>query len=209
MKAQSEKALIAKISDWSDIHFAFQVARLGTLSAAAEVLDVHHSTVLRRIDALEQRLNTRLFHRHARGYSLTDAGQLLLSTATRTQEEFDRLIGQLAGVDDQLTGSLVVTTVNTLSPQLTPILAQFQQRHPEICIEYVADSRIFKLEYGEAHVSIRPGAQPKDPDYIVQHLRTTQTTLYASPELYKTLWWHEESERHGRAPFYFQHCTPE
>ncbi len=179
-RGRGKPIIKAQINDWSDIHFAFQVARLGTLSAAAELLDVHHSTVLRRIDSLEQRLNTRLFHRHARGYTPTDAGQMLLSTGSRTQEEFDRLMGQLAGADDQLTGSVVVTTVNSLSPKLTPILGQFQQRHPEIRIELVVDARIFKLEYGEAHISIRPGAQPKDPDYIVQHLNKMQTTLYAS-----------------------------
>lgn len=170
----------AQISDWSDIHFAFQVARLGTLSAAAEALEVHHSTVLRRIDALEQRLNVRLFHRHARGYTATEAGKLLLQVASQTQEEFDRLMGQLAGVGEELSGNIVVTTVNSFSPKLTPILAEFQRRNPEIRIELVVDSRIFKLEYGEAHVSIRPGNQPKEPDYIVQQLRTMGTTFYAS-----------------------------
>ena len=175
----------AQISDWSDIHFAYQVARLGTLSAAADVLDVHHSTVLRRIDALEKRLNTRLFHRHARGYIATDAGKLMLQVAEHTQEEFDRLMGQLAGIDLQLSGKLVITTVNSFASQITPVLAEFQKLHPEIHLEYVADSRIFKLEYGEAHVSIRPGTQPKDPDYVVQHLRTMPTTLYASASYIK------------------------
>lgn len=184
-RGRGQPVTTAKINDWSDIHFAYQVARLGTLSAAAEKLDVHHSTVLRRIDALEQRLNTRLFHRHARGYTPTEAGQMLLSTASRTQEEFDRLMGQLAGVDDQLTGSVVVTTVNTLSPKLTPVFAKFQQRHPEISIELIVDARIFKLEYGEAHISLRPGARPKDPDYIVQHLCCMPATVFASAEYIK------------------------
>ncbi|MEH6592402.1 MAG: LysR family transcriptional regulator, partial [Halioglobus sp.] len=91
---------MARSEDWSDIHFAFHVARLGTLSAAAQVLDVHHSTVLRRVDSLETRLKTRLFHRHARGYTPTDAGKLLLKVAAKTQDEFDRMIGQLAGADE-------------------------------------------------------------------------------------------------------------
>lgn len=181
MSAQKKSTGPASSHDWSDIHFAYQVARLGTLSAAAAELNVHHSTVLRRIDALERRLNTRLFHRHARGYTATEAGQLLLQVASQTQDEFDRMIGQLAGVDEQLSGKLVVTTVNSFSPRLTPVLARFQQQHPDIHLEYVADSRIFKLEYGEAHVSIRPGAKPKDPDYIVQHLRQMPATFYASP----------------------------
>ncbi|OZG70814.1 LysR family transcriptional regulator [Hahella sp. CCB-MM4] len=179
----------AQAGDWSDIYFAFQVARLGTLSAAAEVLDVHHSTVLRRINLLEKRLKTKLFHRHARGYSPTEAGKLLLQVATQTQEEFDRLMGQLSGIDEQLTGSLIVTTVNSYASVLIPLLAEFQELHPGIRIEFVADPRIFKLEYGEAHVSVRPGAKPKDPDHVVQPLKSVPYTLYAS---------HKYIERFGR-----------
>lgn len=179
----------AQINDWSDIHFAYQVAKHGTLSAAAEALGVHHSTVLRRIDALEQRLNTRLFHRHARGYTATESGQMLLKVAEQTQEDFDRMLGQLEGADEQLRGTLVITSVSTFTPMLTPIFAGFQQQHPEIRIEYLSDPRLFKLEYGEAHIGIRPGDKPKDPDYVVQHLKTTPAAFYASADYIK---------RHGR-----------
>lgn len=172
----------AQINDWSDIHFAYQVAKLGTLSAAANRLDVHHSTVLRRIDALEKRLNTRLFHRHARGYTPTEAGHLLLKVAEQTQEDIDRMLGQLAGVDEALNGTLVITTVSSHTTVLTPLIAKFQRIHPEIRVEFVADSRIFKLEYGEAHISIRPGAKPNDPDYVVQHLISMPASLYASAD---------------------------
>lgn len=181
MSAQEKREKKATISDWSDIHFAYQVARTGTLSAAAEILGVHHSTVLRRISALEKRLNARLFQRHPRGYTPTDAGQLLLSTASRTQEEFDRLIGLFAGSNNQLAGTIIITTVSTFSAQLTPILAEFQQRYPDIRLEYLVDEHIYKLEYGEAHVSLRYGAKPTEPDYVVQELRKLKVTLYASP----------------------------
>ena len=66
------------IDTWDEIRTAFQVARLGTVSGAADVLGVHHATVIRHIDALEKRLGTRLFQRHARGYTPTEAGNDLL-----------------------------------------------------------------------------------------------------------------------------------
>ena len=175
----------AQMNDWSDIHFAYQVAHHGTLSAAAQALNVHHSTVLRRIDALEKRLNTRLFHRHARGYRTTAAGEMLLKTARQTQEDFDQLLGQLEGADEQLTGTLVITTVSGLLPLVSPFIAEFQLHNPEIHIDLVVDSRIFKLEHGEAHVSLRPGAQPKDSDYVVQLLETMPGGLYASSSYIK------------------------
>lgn len=170
---------------WSDIHFAYQVASLGTLSAAAEALDVHHSTVLRRIEALEKLLNTRLFQRHARGYTPTEAGRLLLQVAEQTQHSFETLMGQLAGVDEQLSGKVIVTSVDSFGREIMAVLAEFQSTHPEIRVEYVVDARLFKPEYGEAHVCIRPGAKPDHPDYIVQHLRCNEASLFASREYIK------------------------
>ena len=58
------------IDTWDEIRTAYQVARLGTVSGAAEVLGVHHATVIRHIDALEKRLGVKLFQRHARGEPL-------------------------------------------------------------------------------------------------------------------------------------------
>jgi len=167
-------------NNWEDIHIAYQVAKLGTLSAAAAHLNVHHSTVLRHVDALETRLKCKLFHRHARGYNVTEAGKLLFQEAQQTQERFDRMLGKLAGQDTQLSGTLVITTVSSLSPILMPIIARFMEHHPHMQVELASDSRIFKLEYGEAHVSVRPGAQPKDPDYVVQLLQKNHSSLFAS-----------------------------
>jgi len=182
---RTETLTMTHDSSWDDIHIAYLVAKLGTLSATAKQLNVHHSTILRHVDALERRLNCKLFHRHARGYNVTEAGQLLFQEAQQTQERFDRMLGKLAGKDAQLSGTLVLTTVSTFSPILMPIIAKFQQAHPNIVVELATDSRIFKLEYGEAHVSIRPGAQPKDPDYVVQALQKTQSTLYANDDYLK------------------------
>ncbi len=166
--------------NWHDIYTAYMVMRHGTLSKAAEDLGVYHSTVLRRINALEKRLNTRLFHRHPRGYTPTDAGYLLLSAAENAQSEFERLMGKLQGVDGQLTGRLVITTVEELVPRVLPVIRAFQTEHPNIQIELLADRRVLKLEHGEAHISFRPGKGPNEPDYIAQKLAKLQSSLYAS-----------------------------
>ncbi|WP_019531500.1 LysR family transcriptional regulator [Dasania marina] len=169
-------------TDWNDIHIAYQVAMRGTLTAAAEALGVHHSTVLRRVNLLEQRLGTKLFHRHARGYVPTEAGLLLTQAAENTQNNFDRLLGQLQSTDSQLTGTLVITSVNSLSDYLIPLLAEFCQLYPQIKLEYAAESRVLKLEHGEAHVGIRPGKKPSNPDYVVQHLAKLAVSLYGNAQ---------------------------
>jgi len=69
------------MENWDEVRTAYQVARMGTVSGAAEVLGVHHATVIRHIDAIEARLGVKLFQRHARGYTPTEAGLDLLRVA--------------------------------------------------------------------------------------------------------------------------------
>ncbi|MBE3636901.1 LysR family transcriptional regulator [Mangrovicoccus algicola] len=165
---------------WDEIRTAYHVARLGTVSGAAEVLGVHHATVIRHIDALEKRLGTKLFQRHARGYTATEAGQDLMQVAQATDDQFTQLASRLRGRGDSVTGELVVTSIEALSPLLSPVLAEFQMANPGVTVRFVTGDRVFRLEYGEAHVAIRAGTAPNEPDNVVQRYSTVQMALYAS-----------------------------
>ena len=168
------------VDTWDEIRTAYQVARLGTVSGAAEVLGVHHATVIRHIDALEKRLGTRLFQRHARGYTATEAGRDLLTTAQRTEEQFGQLVSRIKGQGETVTGELVITSISGIARTLTPVFADFQAVHPDVTIRFYSDMRLFRLDYGEAHVAIRAGAAPEDPDYVVQPLLRLSMALYGS-----------------------------
>ena len=153
---------------WDEVRTAYQVARLGTVSGAAEVLGVHHATVIRHIDALEGRLGVKLFQRHARGYTPTEAGQDLLKVAKAADDQFNQLGARLKGHGDGVTGDLTVTSLASFSTMLTPVMVKFQKQNPEVKIRYLTGDRLFRLEYGEAHVAIRAGAAPDQPDNVVQ-----------------------------------------
>ena len=168
------------VDTWDEIRTAYQVARLGTVSGAADVLGVHHATVIRHIDALEKRLGTKLFQRHARGYTPTEAGRDLLNTAQRTEEQFGQLVSRIKGQGETVTGELVITSISGIARVLTPVFAEFQAAHPDVMIRFYSDMRLFRLDYGEAHVAIRAGAAPEDPDYVVQPLVKISAALYAS-----------------------------
>lgn len=177
------------IDNWDEVRTAYQVARLGTVSGAAEILGVHHATVIRHIDSLENRLGVKLFQRHARGYTATDAGLDLLQVAQATADQFRQLAGRLHGAGAAMTGELVVTSVDTFSPLIMPVIAKFQDEHDELNIRYITDPRVFRLEYGEAHVAIRAGRKPDDPDNIVQPLVRAGVSLCAHKSYL---------ERHGK-----------
>lgn len=168
------------IDTWDEIRTAYQVARLGTVSGAAEVLGVHHATVIRHIDALEKRLGTKLFQRHARGYTPTEAGHDLLSVAQTTDEQFAQLSSRIKGLGETVSGELVVTAIVGLSDLLIPVLSRFQTAYPGIILRFLTDTRVFRLDYGEAHVAIRAGAAPEEPDNVVQPLARMRAGLYAA-----------------------------
>lgn len=168
------------ITTWNEIRTAFHVARAGTVSGAAEALGVHHATVIRHIDALEGRLGVKLFQRHARGYTATEAGLDLLQVAQATEDQFSQLAGRIRGRGETVTGDLVVTSLSILSPRMAPALARFRQTHPDLVVRYLTGERLFRLEYGEAHVAVRAGPAPEEPDNVVQPFGQQVIGLYGS-----------------------------
>lgn len=168
------------MDNWDEVRTAYQVARMGTVSGAAEVLGVHHATVIRHIDAIEARLGVKLFQRHARGYTPTEAGQDLLQVAQATDDQFNQLVGRLKGQGDDVSGELVVTSLASVAPLLAPVLADFQELHPDLIVRYLTGDRVFRLEYGEAHVAIRAGRSPDQLDNVVQPFLDQSMTLCAS-----------------------------
>lgn len=176
------------MTNWDEIRTALHVARLGTVSAAAEALGVHHATVIRHVDNLEARLGVRLFQRHPRGYTPTEAGQDLLRVASRAEDGFAQLAARLKG--QEATGELTVTALPSLAARLVPILVEFQERNPGLVVRFLAEARLFRLESGEAHLAVRAGQVPPDqPDNVVRPLGRLRLHLAAAPAYL---------DRHGR-----------
>ena len=168
------------ISTWDEIRTAYHVARMGTVSGAADALGVHHATVIRHIDALESRLGVKLFQRHARGYTSTEAGQDLLQVAQATDDQFTQLVGRIKGRGDGVSGELVVTSLSSVSPRLTRTLVRFQAEYPGLIVRFLTGDEVLRLEYGEAHVAVRAGRAPDNPDNVVQPFVPQKVSLYAT-----------------------------
>lgn len=173
------------MDNWDEVRTAYQVARMGTVSGAADVLGVHHATVIRHIDAIEARLGVKLFQRHARGYTPTEAGTDLLRVAQATDDQFNQLVGRLKGQGDDVSGELVVTSLASFAPLMVPVLTDFQKMHPDLILRYLTGDRLFRLEYGEAHVAVRAGSVPDQPDNVVQPFTKQRIGLYASADYIK------------------------
>ena len=149
-------------------HF-LALARTGSVRAAGSMLGVSHSTVARRVEALETRLGVKLFDRHRDGYLLTDAGHEMVVGAERVEREMAALERGLAGQDARLEGPVRVTCTDPfIAKILLRALARLCEQHPGIELELDADAKNLDLSKREADVAVRallPTATP--PEHLI------------------------------------------
>ena len=145
--------------DWSDLKIFLAVARAGTLGAAARQIGQTQPTLGRRLRALEQALGQSLFQRTSGGFVLTDEGQAVLVHAERMEEAALGIARQISGQPDRLSGFLRLSASEWFGTYvLTPVLAEFSRRHPDVTIELVTDTRLYSLSRREADLVFRIGA---------------------------------------------------
>lgn len=170
------------MEDWNELRLVLAVARAGSLTSAAGLLGIDHSTVFRRLNAFEQRLAVRLFERLPGGvYQLTSAGERMAATAERMEDEALTLARDIAGADGRLSGRLRVTSSETLAySRLTRHLAEFRTAHPGIVVELAIENRVLSLSRREADVALRP-IRPKEGDLWGRKLAGVAWTFFAAP----------------------------
>lgn len=172
------------LGDWNELKLVLAVARTGSLTAAAPTLRLDHSTVYRRLRAMEERLGSKLFDRTpGGGYRQTSAGERVAAAAERIEAEAHALERDIAGRDHRLTGRLRVTSSETLAYRLlTSEIARFRERHPCISVELVVDNRVLSLSRREADVALRP-TRPPDGDLWGRKLSKVGWAIYGAAHL--------------------------
>lgn len=151
--------------DWDDLRHVWALAEGRSLSQAAALLGVRHTTVLRRVAALEQRLGARLFDRSRHGYTPTEAGELMAEQARRMQPAVLELERRILGRDLQLTGTVRFNTSYITMLYLLPEpLAAFARSHPGIEVEVIEAMALVDLSRRDADVALRISKQ------VPQHL---------------------------------------
>jgi DNA-binding transcriptional LysR family regulator len=167
--------------EWNDLQLVLAIGRAGSLSGAARALGVNHSTVFRRINAVEKKLGVRLFERFPHGYETTEAGEEVRRTAEKVEADILGLSRTLVGRDLQLQGRLRVTAPEGVGlGLLMPYLAQFCNEHPDIELDLVVTNSALRLSHREADVAVRVTSKPPDTS-IGRNICDFRFTLYASP----------------------------
>ncbi|WP_440997263.1 LysR family transcriptional regulator [Arhodomonas sp. SL1] len=165
--------------DWDDLRTVLAITRAGTAARAAETLGVHPSTVFRRLNAMERTLGVQLFRRLPDGYVPTTAGEEAGTVAERMEAEIAVLGRRLSGQDLRPSGTVRVTTTDTLVGLLQSDLPAFRREYPEIELRFLVTNRFFDLTRHDADVAVRPSIAP--PETLVgRRVATVATALYAS-----------------------------
>ncbi len=152
--------------DWDDIKLFLALLRGGSVRNAAARLGVSHSTVARRIDALEKQLQVRLFDRLPTGYVLTPTGEDMLKTAERVEDELGGLERRIIGQDSRLGGAIRVSMIDAFATHLLmPDLAQFSNLYPDIELQIPVSYETVDLDRREADVAVRFSRSP--PEHLV------------------------------------------
>ncbi|HVY87367.1 MAG TPA: LysR family transcriptional regulator [Hyphomonadaceae bacterium] len=142
--------------DWDDVRYFLAAARGGSVRAAAGRLGVNHSTVLRRISQLEERLGAQIFEKLPSGYRLTEAGEEILDFAEQMEISSNRLETRVLARDQSVRGLLRVTLAPTLATHLLmPDFADFARLHSDIEMEIAPSGELVNLTNREADVAIR------------------------------------------------------
>jgi DNA-binding transcriptional LysR family regulator len=166
--------------DWDRIRVFHAVAEAGSFTRAADRLSLSQSAISRQMGALEEDLGVALFHRHARGLVLTEQGEILQEAARLVAARMRDAEAQLSESKDRPAGHLRInTTIGFGVGWLTPHLAEFCARYPDINLTMLVQDSEVDLAMREADVAIRM-QPPTQPDLVRRKLMLGHTHLYAA-----------------------------
>ncbi|MGV6849493.1 MAG: LysR family transcriptional regulator [Marinibacterium sp.] len=168
--------------DWDKLRIFHAVADAGSLTHAGDKLNLSQSSVSRQIRALEESLGTVLFHRHARGLILTEAGELLFEATRAMSRRLDAAAARIRDSEEKVFGELRITTTTAFGTLwMAPRLPKLYERYPDLKVDLMLEERVLDLPMREADVAIRM-KEPSQADLIRKRLMSVRMGLYASRE---------------------------
>lgn len=180
------------MQSWDLIRAFLALHRCGSFEAAAQLLAVDHSTLRRRIQALEQSVGVPLFHRLDGRYGVAPGLEPLLDAALRMDASSRSFFEGAAATE---TGSLRVSMLDIFAGWLAPALAAFKRDHPQIILDLTTETYFVDLEREMVDVAIRL-ARPTRGDSRLLRLGEVRYGVYAAPAYLEARARHPPEEGH-------------
>lgn len=168
--------------DWNDIPILLALARDGRMRTAGRRLGVDTSTISRRLAAAEQRLQTRLFIRTARGYEPTEAGRVFLEAAEAVEGGMRSLVSVTRSESERVSGPVRITSVDAmLSDWLVPRLPELLDAHPQLQLRLIPDNQNLSFSRGEADIALRIARPRDDAAVLARRVGQLGFAVYGAP----------------------------
>lgn len=168
--------------NWDDLRFVLALSKAGSLARAAKALKVDHTTVGRRIEAVEADLGVRLFTRTTTGYVLTADAERLLPDIAHVEDAVHAVERGAHAQHDSLEGRVRITSGETFGVcYLAPRLAAFGREHPGLTIELVTGGEVLDLARREADIAVR-FFRSRHENLVVRRVAEIAHALYASAD---------------------------
>ncbi|MDJ0621313.1 MAG: LysR family transcriptional regulator [Desulfocapsaceae bacterium] len=168
--------------NWNDMRYFLTLSRKNSFVAAAHELKVTHSTVARRISALEESLHTTLFQRTEKGCSLTPDGERLIEFAERLESTVLNLEESVSGNNEQLAGTIRIGAPDGIGNSYLPLcLARLQTIHSSLEVELIAVPMYYSLSKREIDILITV-RRPQTGNIIIRKLTDYRLGLFATRE---------------------------
>lgn len=165
--------------NWDDTRVFLAIARSGTLSGAAEAMDMGIATISRRLDRLEKSLAVPLFSRHQSGYRLTDDGEAMLERA-EALEYAGLAFGETAKLQGNIAGLVRLATSDNLATHfILPSLKGILETHPDLRVEVLSGVQSVNLHRRDADLAIRM-VKPDAGNLTLKRLGTVGFGVYGA-----------------------------
>ncbi len=167
---------------WTEIELFVQVAETGSLTRAAEALDLSNAAASRHLSALEERLGARLVERNTRRLFLTDTGQEFFHRAKAILADLKDAEGTVNAASLNPSGVLRITASLSFSMHhVAPLLREYTGRYPNVRIHVEAANRYLDIIDNNIDVAIRNREYEPDSNITIRRLAETRRILCASP----------------------------
>ncbi|CAN7234950.1 LysR substrate-binding domain-containing protein [Rhizobium sp. LjRoot254] len=167
----------------TEIEVFIQIADHGSITKAADAMDMSVSATSRNLQSLEDRLNARLVQRTTRHLSLTSEGEMFYH---RGKELIAGMLDAEASVNEgAMSPSGLLRISASLSfclLHLSPLIPSFTQRYPNVRVEVVVSNRYYDLIENGVDLAIRTRRVEADSSITIRRLAETRRLLAASPE---------------------------
>lgn len=142
----------------TSIRYFLTVVQYGSIRGASEALLINQSAISRQIQSLEEEYEVSLFERHARGVSLTPAGELLYSTVREMGFAADRARSEINALQGLKRGHIKIHTIESMLYQVVPnAMEKFQDQFPGVSFEIIlsrSDAVVAAVRQGETDLGL-------------------------------------------------------